>query len=106
MAPLTTAMLQARDIIYECLMVRQGLLITETVARERANNCAQALMELLEPRGNVVAGEIDAPDPYQIAVTYTREPIDEPPPVHAPKSCTKHDWCIDPDGHDGERQIG
>ena len=48
-APLTDPMLQARDIIFDCLMVRRGTLLTEMVARERANNCAQALMDLLTP---------------------------------------------------------
>ena len=60
--PLTTAVLQARDIILECLLVRKGALLTEMVCRERANNCAQALMELLDERGAVVSGEIETSD--------------------------------------------
>lgn len=56
---LTSPVLQARDIILDGLLARKGALLTEMVARERANNIAQALMELLEPRSYVVRGEID-----------------------------------------------
>jgi hypothetical protein len=57
--PLSSPMLQARDIIYDSLLVREGALITPMVARERANNIAMALIELLEPRGTVVSGTIE-----------------------------------------------
>lgn len=62
MNPLTTPVLQARDLIFDGIMHRAGETITEAVARERANNIATALIPLLEDlqRGAVVKGEIGA----------------------------------------------
>lgn len=70
MADERTPLMQARDIILEGLRVRLNCTLTEMVARERANNIATALIPLLEPRGNVVRGEIVAAS-------------DEPPPVRS-----------------------
>lgn len=56
---LHAAVLHVRDIVHVMLMAREGRIITEDVARERANNIATALMPLLAPRGHVVRGEIE-----------------------------------------------
>lgn len=66
--PLTTPVLVARDIILGILRHRLNLTLTETVARDAANNAAQALMDLLAPI-----------------------PSDEPPPVrNIPSSICTH----------------
>lgn len=43
----TDATMRARDAIYEGLLVRRGVVLTEEVARERANNIATAVIEVL-----------------------------------------------------------
>ena len=43
---------EARDIIFEAIMVRRGEVITPELAIERARNTAQALMVLLCPPDN------------------------------------------------------
>jgi hypothetical protein len=43
---------EARDIIFEAIMVRRGEVITPELAIERARNAAQALMVLLCPPDN------------------------------------------------------
>ena len=51
---LTDATLAVRDAIYEGLLVRKGEMLTEAVARERANNVClrviEALRELAEAK--------------------------------------------------------
>lgn len=39
--------MRARDVIYEGLLVRRGLEVTEDLARERANNISTAVIEAL-----------------------------------------------------------
>lgn len=41
------ATMRARDVIYTGLLVRQGEVLTEEVARERANNIATQVIEAL-----------------------------------------------------------
>lgn len=62
--PLSTPVLQARDLIYEALLLAVGEVLTEERARERANNAATALLPLLEERGRVVKGEIETMDEH------------------------------------------
>lgn len=44
---ITEATLRARDAIYEGLLVRRDEVLTEEVARERANNISTAVVEAL-----------------------------------------------------------
>jgi hypothetical protein len=44
---LTDATLAVRDAIYEGLLVRKGEVLTEAVARERANNICMGVIEAL-----------------------------------------------------------
>ena len=44
---ISDATLRVRDVIYEGLLIRTGLMLDETLARERAANLATAVMETL-----------------------------------------------------------
>ena len=66
-----------RDAIHVCLMVREGRIITEDVARERANNTATALMPMIddliaaalkEAARGVVVGEIKSRYHFDAAI--------------------------------------
>jgi hypothetical protein len=48
MRPLTDATLIVRDTIYTGLLVRKGEVLTEALARERANNLCMAVIEALK----------------------------------------------------------
>lgn len=98
--PLDTPTLQARDLILEVCRHRLGLTLTETVARDLANNAATALIPLLEDlsRGHVVRGSVEGPGAI---------PTSEEPPVRLAKGergvpCQKTPWCGDYEGHLGE----
>lgn len=41
------ATMRVRDVLYEGLLLRRGLELTEEIARERANNLATAVIEAL-----------------------------------------------------------
>lgn len=124
--PLNTGTLQARDLIYQVLKHRLNLTLTETVARDAANNAACALIPLLEDlqRGTVAAGEIevtDEPPPVrdvaqcqQCSAPLTMKiPLDGDAPVlcfacrtgfalSLRMPCTRTKWCGDFEGHEGE----
>ncbi len=47
MKPLTDATLRIRDAIYAGLLIREGEVLTEAVARERANNLSLIVVETI-----------------------------------------------------------
>lgn len=88
----TDATLRVRDALYDGLLVRRGRILDEATARERANNLATAVMEVLaqmaDERKRAFAGQVarhleDIADaPPVLVVPSLAE--DEPPPVREP----------------------
>lgn len=88
----TDATMRVRDALYEGLLRRKGLVLTEDVARERANNLATAVLEVLTQMAEEVR-----PTPRQVHEAMQGAPYDgslfrqaraaiaaasdEPPPV-------------------------
>jgi len=62
----TDATMRVRDALYEGLLLRRGMVLTEEVARERANNLSTAVIEVLRELAEI------------------RRATDEPPPVREP----------------------
>lgn len=71
----TDATMRVRDVLYEGLLIRRGLELTEEVARERANNLAMTVMETLREMAEARADHTAREVPGQDVVS------DEPPPV-------------------------
>lgn len=80
----TEATMRVRDVLYEGLLVRRGLELTEEVAREAANNLSMSAIEALA----------------QLAEE------SKPPPVKPHwaemKLCTRENWCGLEDNHPGD----
>ena len=91
---------RVRDAIYEGLLMRQGLVLTESICRDRANNIATGLIADID---DMIAAALKDAARGEV-VTGTIEPIGV---VRAPRQnpgepCTKTKWCGDVDGHSGD----